>query len=351
MSERRRLRWTCGGGKNAPTNPYDPQIGQAASQEAATAQQAENFTEGFYNNQLSPLLGQMTAASKQAQGEQQQLFNTNMAQTNQAVGLYNSLGVPAIQNYYNQAAQFSTPAYQQQQAQLALGDMKTSEASQAQQTRMQMASMGLNAASPMAMMMQHQNAVANASNEAAAMNRARQTAQQMGLNVAANTANFANTGAAGILNFGGAAGGNAMSGFGLASGALGSAGGAQQGMLQGYGLAGNMYGANLNAYTSLGNTGMQIEGQEQSALGQGIGSLLGIGAMGAMHMLPSDRRLKTDIRHVGYTRTGLRLYSFNYVWGGPRQTGVMADEVERVIPEAVRENFAGYKMVDYGMVL
>lgn len=286
MSERRQ-RWTCGGGgKNAPSNPYDPQIGAAAQEEANTAQQAQNFSQGFYNNQLAPLLQQMTSASAQSQGEQQSLYNLNMGQAQQAANEYNTYGLPAATNFYNQASQFSTPAYQQQQAQLALGDMKTAEASQQQQNRMQMASMGINAASPMAMALQSQNAVGNAAGEAGAMNRARQAAQQMGLQVAGSAASFGNTGVANISGLGAGAAGNASSGFGIASGALGSAGSAQSGVMQGYGLAGQMYGQNLGAYTSLGNTGMLAAAQESAGLGQGIGSLAGMYANG-MSMLPA----------------------------------------------------------------
>jgi hypothetical protein len=50
------------------------------------------------------------------------------------------------------------------------------------------------------------------------------------------------------------------------------------------------------------------------------------------------------------------LYLFNYKpdfrdeWGHGRQFGVMADEVETVMPEAVTVHPDGYKMVDYAML-
>ena len=46
-------------------------------------------------------------------------------------------------------------------------------------------------------------------------------------------------------------------------------------------------------------------------------------------------------------RTGI--YSFEYLWGG-EYIGVMADEVEGIIPEAVITLPSGYKMVDYSML-
>jgi hypothetical protein len=63
----------------------------------------------------------------------------------------------------------------------------------------------------------------------------------------------------------------------------------------------------------------------------------------------SDRRLKTNIKQIGTADNGLNVYSYNYVWGGPTQLGYMADEVEKLIPEAVGESH-GYKTVNYGMI-
>lgn len=62
----------------------------------------------------------------------------------------------------------------------------------------------------------------------------------------------------------------------------------------------------------------------------------------------SDRRLKTNIKHIGKTRGGLNVYSYDYVWG-ETSIGVMADEVEH-IPGAVHTHSSGFKMVDYSKV-
>lgn len=63
----------------------------------------------------------------------------------------------------------------------------------------------------------------------------------------------------------------------------------------------------------------------------------------------SDRRLKTNIKQIGVADNGLNVYSYKYIWGGPTQIGYMADEVEKVAPQAIGE-FNGYKTVDYGMI-
>jgi hypothetical protein len=70
----------------------------------------------------------------------------------------------------------------------------------------------------------------------------------------------------------------------------------------------------------------------------------------------SDRRLKQEIVKIGMHPAGFGVYLFDYKpeyrdqWGYGRQFGVMADEVEKVMPEAVSVHPAGYKMVDYAML-
>ena len=60
----------------------------------------------------------------------------------------------------------------------------------------------------------------------------------------------------------------------------------------------------------------------------------------------SDRRLKTNIKPIGKMDNGLTVYQYNYIWGGPEEIGVMAQEVEKVKPEAVIE-VGGFKAVQY----
>jgi hypothetical protein len=70
----------------------------------------------------------------------------------------------------------------------------------------------------------------------------------------------------------------------------------------------------------------------------------------------SDRGPKENIVQVGRHPLGIGLYLFDYKpeyrkqWGSGRQFGVMADEVEAVMPQAVSVHPAGYKMVDYALL-
>jgi len=71
---------------------------------------------------------------------------------------------------------------------------------------------------------------------------------------------------------------------------------------------------------------------------------------------PSDRRLKQNIVKIGNHPLGFGLYLFDYKpeyrkrCGDGRHFGVMADEVEKVMPSAVVPGFDGFKAVNYGRI-
>jgi hypothetical protein len=73
------------------------------------------------------------------------------------------------------------------------------------------------------------------------------------------------------------------------------------------------------------------------------------GRMATGGMFGSDRRLKRDIKPLVEGPRGLMLYSYKYVWDDVPRVGVMADEVEKVLPGAVIE-VAGFKAVDYNQL-
>ena len=70
----------------------------------------------------------------------------------------------------------------------------------------------------------------------------------------------------------------------------------------------------------------------------------------------SDRNVKENIARIGDHPLGIGLYLFDYKpefrtrFGTGRQFGVMADEVEQVMPQAVSVHADGYKRVDYAML-
>jgi hypothetical protein len=64
----------------------------------------------------------------------------------------------------------------------------------------------------------------------------------------------------------------------------------------------------------------------------------------------SDPRAKENIKKTGKTVHDLILYEFNYIWDkSKRYIGVMSNEVEKIMPEAVIKG-DGFDRVNYGML-
>lgn len=89
-----------------------------------------------------------------------------------------------------------------------------------------------------------------------------------------------------------------------------------------------------------------------------LGGVAGVAGIGSAisNFLPllsaiSDRRMKRDIVRIGTHENGLPIYSFRYLDSDGVNIGFMADEVEKVHPEAVFERADGYKMVNYALAV
>lgn len=101
--------------------------------------------------------------------------------------------------------------------------------------------------------------------------------------------------------------------------------------------------------------GSLIGGLSNTAGGlvSGLGNAVsGIG--NAVSKLFSDIRMKENIKRFGTLPNGLPVYEFEYkpefkdIAGHGKQIGVIAQEAEQVLPEAVSVADNGFKMVDYG---
>ena len=130
--------------------------------------------------------------------------------------------------------------------------------------------------------------------------------------------------------------------------------------------AANIQGAASNIGNLLGQQANALAAGQIGAAGaraQGIQNLLGLGAVGAGAaglggmtlgqgvtagaLLMSDRRVKEDIKRIGKTDDGLPIYTFRYKGDSTVHMGVMAQDVEKKNPDAVKE-IDGVKAVNYG---
>jgi hypothetical protein len=107
-------------------------------------------------------------------------------------------------------------------------------------------------------------------------------------------------------------------------------------------LAGLTAGSNIfNLIGSLGGMrtsgGGSVGGNAITGLGNAGSSLIG--------SVFSDERLKQDIEPVGKLYDGQEVFKYKYIGSPVWQIGLMAQDVEKVVPEAVQE-VAGFKTVN-----
>lgn len=109
-------------------------------------------------------------------------------------------------------------------------------------------------------------------------------------------------------------------------------------------------GLNLGAAQRANQLAAQsANAQAAAAQNAGIMGAIGNVAGAAVPLMFSDRRLKTDIAKVGKTNKGLPIYTYKYKGDNTTQMGVMAQDVEKKTPKAVKE-VGGFKAVDYKLV-
>jgi hypothetical protein len=336
------------------------QFGQNAAMQQAqnTAQQQaynQNLGTTQFANQAQGQQFSQNAAMQQAQNAaQQQAYNQNLGTTqfaNQA---------QAQQYAQNQAAQQAQNAAQQQAFNQDLSAGTFANASQAQQ-------FGQNQANQQA-----QNAaVAQNFGMGSANQQALNNAQLQRFNAGVTNANLNNQQLTALYNQGlqGAQQNNAASaqdlqqqqmiqqnpinmlnavrsGSQMQTANLPSVGVSQPGQLA------NWQGADmLGAATAQGQYDQSVYNAKAAAQAQMTSSLIGAGGAlgGAGIMAASDRRLKKNIKRIGTHVLGIGLYTWDYLWGEPF-AGVMADEVEQVMPEAIVMHPSGFKMVNYLML-
>lgn len=158
-----------------------------------------------------------------------------------------------------------------------------------------------------------------------------QSLAQLGQTAVTNTADNNSNG---ILAAGGANAGATVAGGNAINGAIGS--------------IGNILGQS-KLFTPTTTTDPNLNPGVSNPVGNDAVNI-GAGYAGTDYSL-SDERLKTDVEHVGQTNGGLPIYKYRMKGQRAKQMGVMAQDVERSMPQAVaRHPQNGFRMVDYGQV-
>ena len=329
--------------KNAKAPDYTPLANaskESAEIMAGLGRDQLAFAQQQYNDSL-PLFQDIV-------GQQMRIGDETYRQANEDRQYNIDTYRPLEKGLVADAQNYNTDAKRNELAAQAAADAGRAFSNTQAASQRAMASMGVNPNSGRFASMQNQNNLGLAAMRANAMTGTRQQAENIGyarkLDAAGLGRNLtgASQGAYALsLNAGNAAGQNQM------------APGQQymQGMAQGASTIGsgrNMYQQGLtgvlNAQTSVYNTATNAQGEF-------LGSVLGAaGTLGAAAMTPSDRRLKKNIRLLGSRDDGINVYEFEYLWSDTKHVGVMADEVERVIPAAVMTMPNGYKAVNYAML-
>jgi hypothetical protein len=330
------------GGKSAPAPDYAPLA--AASKEAARimAEQGDRQL-AFARQQYDEMAPLARRVAEQQMASQNELMQMGREDRQYQIDTFR----PVERGLVADAERFSTEGYRESMAREAAAQAGRAFDINQQASERAAASRGINPASGAAMAMQQQNMLGLSAQRAAGMTGARQQAEQLG---------FARR--MDVTGLGRGLSGSALGAYGAATGA-GSAGlqtsmapGTQymQGMGQAASTIGQGQQMQLGGLTSIVGNQANLYGQSMGAQGELLGAALGIGAAYAGR--PSDRRLKENIELVGRDeRTMLPLYEFEYKGGdGRRFLGVMADDVEKVFPQAVIEMSNGYKAVDYDLL-
>lgn len=338
------------GGKSAPAPNYQPLL--QASREAAQVmgglgREQLTFARQQYAD-LAPVLRGIASSQQAAQDQQ-------MRQAQDYYNYMQSTFRPVERQLVSQAQNFNTEAYQNQLAAKAAADAGRAFTQTQEASNRAMAGMGVNPNSGRFASMQNQNALGLAAMKSAAMTGTRQQAQQMGYARMLDAAGLGRgLSGASTAAYGGAVGaGNAAGSMYMAPGNQFMSGMGQAGQTFNAGFNNQMQGLGnvLSAQTSAYNTGLNAQGE---VWGAGLGALgrFGTSFIPTPTPTPSDIRVKENIERVGtHFRTGLPVYEFNYIHvPNKRYRGVMAQDVEKVYPQAVETMHDGIKAVNYEML-
>jgi hypothetical protein len=357
-----------GGGGSAPAP--DPNIGIAQKKMA-------EIQEEYLNEWRTEVWPQMKeqAMKQEVRADEQfaldrEIQNLQIDATKKALTEYEMYGKPMREDIYKAAQEYDTAANRERLAQEAIGDVKSAFGIQAQDAERRNQSFGIDPTSGRSAGTANAMGAMQAATEASAATRVRTAAEQLGLArkmdaIGLSQGQFGNqaTSTALALNAGGQAlnaGQIPMANYGQMSSAMGNTYG---GATQGWNQIGNLGVQTYNIQSQNYQADQARQAQQNAGASAGFGSAFGALGGAALKYGPamiaaSDIRTKENIAAVGKLPNGLTVYEFEYkpefkdkkYYGKGRHRGLMAHEVEALIPEAVIQMEDGYKAIDYSKV-
>ena len=354
--QKRGGRMTFEGGKGGDAPSADPNIGKSQLRMADLAeQQYADFKADIWPTLKEQSQRQVDMSNKIGQ----QQFDLNEKNQNVANDYYTRMRekfYPLQDQLLQEAKDYDTEGNFQRQATMAMGDVEDQFSAARESQKRQMQAYGINPTSGAYQGQSNATDIMSAATKAGAATKARTAAEQLGWAKKMD-----------VQGLGAGLAGNQATSTGIALQAGNSALNAGAQGIAAMGAMGNSlaqgYGGAMQGWNNVGTLGVQKYNADVNAYNarqanDPMNSILGAAAgVGMNFALKSDIRTKENIVHVGYLPNGLAVYEYEYkpefkdspYAGHGRFRGVMAHEVEKVIPDAVFE-LDGYKAVDYSKI-
>lgn len=331
------------GSKGSPPPDYTPMAeasAEAARIQAGLGREQLQFARDQYNRS-APILESIAQNQIAAQNEQLQ-------QARDYYDYQRDTYRPLERGLVQDAQNFNTQAYRNQVAGQAAADAGRAFGISQQQNQRAMASMGVNPNSGRFAGMQNATGLQQAAVRANAMTGSRRQAEQMGYARQLDAAGLGR----GLAGASAAAYGGASSAGSMAGQNAQSAGQNYMGnMAIGSGTIGAGQQMQLSGLSNILNNQTQSYINTSGSLLGDIGGALGGAAAAYTAFGGSDIKIKENIKHVRVDEaTGLNIYEFSYKGDPRRFEGVIAQEVEKVYPDAVSDTDLGFKAVNYEML-
>ncbi|MFN9029634.1 MAG: tail fiber domain-containing protein [Betaproteobacteria bacterium] len=323
----------------------DPNIGIAQREQTELARRQQEFFESNFAPRYMQQMDDQLALGRRQVESMEELQDFEMGRSRRFDERYWDTQVPLEDQLIDRAKKFNEAGEQERMAGQAGADVSQSFDISRQNTGRSLSRRGISMSSGAGLAAVMDNSTEEALARAGAVNMTREAARQMG---------WTRLGEAAAL-------GRGLPGFGAQSSQLamgagqGAVGAGQSGMGAISAAQGGFQSNNSslsNMWQNVGNLGVQRTrlgidaANSNNSLFDGIA---GMAAGGAMRWALSDKRAKTDIKKVGKLDNGLPVYTYRYKGDGRPQLGLMAQDVKKKVPEAVRKADDGLYRVNYAL--